>query len=172
MGSRSCHPASSEGFLPNNDLMEFLASTTFGACLGSAPEVDNGYDYRMNVYHQLFLTWGFHKSLYLPTQSVFIFLTYLDTHIVFNNLIIISGARSEKVVYYKSMLWGKLYSSSTEKRKWLSSQLSSTQRFILSITRRIHYQRGILRLNIFEVCCYFCCYGVCVSFRFFWMTML
>ena len=50
--------------------MEFLSSTTFGACLSGAPEVDSGYEYRMNVYHEQFLTWGFHKSYYWPTQSV------------------------------------------------------------------------------------------------------
>uniref|UniRef100_A0A0N7ZXW0 Protein SZT2 n=1 Tax=Daphnia magna TaxID=35525 RepID=A0A0N7ZXW0_9CRUS len=70
VGSRTCHPASSEGFLPNNDLMEFVASTTFGTCLSGAPHVDGGYDYQMNVYHQYFLTWGFEKYLLRPTQTV------------------------------------------------------------------------------------------------------
>ena len=70
VGSRNCHPGSSLGLLPNVDLMDFLSSTTFGACLNQAPEVDGGYDYTMNVYHQAFLTWGFHKSLYLSTQAV------------------------------------------------------------------------------------------------------
>ena len=68
VGSRSCNPSSSEGFLPNNDLMDFLAATTFGACLAGSVEVDHGYEYRMNVYHQHFLTWGFHKSLFSPSR--------------------------------------------------------------------------------------------------------
>ena len=70
VGSRSCNPSSSEGFLPNNDLMDFLAATTFGACLAGPVEVELlGYEYRMNVYHQHFLTWGFHKSLFWPQSS-------------------------------------------------------------------------------------------------------
>lgn len=72
MGGRSCQLASSQGHLANIDLMEFLATTTFGACLSQAPQVDTGYEYRLNVYHQAFLTWGFHKSIYgyYSTQTV------------------------------------------------------------------------------------------------------
>lgn len=70
VGSPICHPSSSQGYLPNKDFMEFLSSTTFGACLSGAPEVDSDYEYRMNVYHEQFLTWGFHKSYYWSTQSV------------------------------------------------------------------------------------------------------
>lgn len=57
--------------------MEFLSATTFGACLGGAPEVDLGYEYRMNVYHQHFLTWGFHKSLYQSSQPVSAFIVII-----------------------------------------------------------------------------------------------
>lgn len=66
--------------------MEFLASTTFGTCLSGAPDVDYGYDYQMNVYHQYFLTWGFDKYLLRPTHSVRKKLTRIDAHNCSNDI--------------------------------------------------------------------------------------
>ena len=145
VGSRSCHPASSHGYLPNLDLMDFLSSTTFGACLTHAPEVDDGYDYSMNIYHHAFLTWGFHKSLYWSTQTVLLFSTCTILFIYRLHLFHHLGEGIEQMGLIESLFCRYIDTTNPKERKRLSSQLPIAQRSLLSIARRFYNQRGACR---------------------------
>lgn len=58
------HPHLCHGVLPYADLMKFIASATFGAFLSEAPEIfPDSTDSQMNIYHNAFLAWSFHKTL-------------------------------------------------------------------------------------------------------------
>ena len=46
------------------ELMEYMALSTYGAYLPDIIEVDvKEYYYVMNIYHEAFLCWGFKKAL-------------------------------------------------------------------------------------------------------------
>jgi hypothetical protein len=58
------HPQSSLTRVPYEELMEYMALSTYGAYLHKVPEVDTAeYVYVMNIYHEAFLCWGFRKAL-------------------------------------------------------------------------------------------------------------
>ncbi|XP_064625448.1 KICSTOR complex protein SZT2-like [Lineus longissimus] len=53
---------SSFGYIPYTELMQFIATATFGAYLAATPCVDES-SCGMNVYHQALFTWSFQKGL-------------------------------------------------------------------------------------------------------------
>ena len=62
--SSSYHPQSSLARIPYEELMEYMALSTYGAFLPKVLEVDHKeYVYIMNIYHEAFLCWGFKKAL-------------------------------------------------------------------------------------------------------------
>lgn len=62
--SSSYHPQSSLARVPYEELMEYMALSTYGAYLPKVIENDvRIYEYVMNIYHEAFLCWGFKKAL-------------------------------------------------------------------------------------------------------------
>ncbi len=58
------HPNTSLTRIPYQELMEYMALSTYGAFLAKVPEVDTqDFVYIMNIYHKAFLCWGFRKAL-------------------------------------------------------------------------------------------------------------
>ncbi len=58
------YPSSSLTRIPYEELLEYMALSTYGAFLPKVPEVDTAeFVYIMNVYHEAFLCWGFRKAL-------------------------------------------------------------------------------------------------------------
>ena len=62
--SSTFHPHSNLARIPYEELMEYMALSTYGAYLPDIIEVDvKEYYYVMNIYHEAFLCWGFKKAL-------------------------------------------------------------------------------------------------------------
>ena len=62
--STTFHPHSNLSRIPYEELMEYMALSTYGAYLPDVIEVDvRDYVYVMNIYHEAFLCWGFKKAL-------------------------------------------------------------------------------------------------------------
>ena len=60
--------------IPYEELMEYMALSTYGAYLPKVIESDvRQYVYIMNIYHEAFLCWGFKKALQGRVNSVFWF---------------------------------------------------------------------------------------------------
>lgn len=58
------HPQSGLARVPYEELMEYMALSTYGAYLPMAKEVPfREYVYDMNIYHEAFLCWSFKKAL-------------------------------------------------------------------------------------------------------------
>ena len=68
------HPQSSLARIPYEELMEYMALSTYGAYLPKVIESDvRQYVYIMNIYHEAFLCWGFKKALQGRVNTVFWF---------------------------------------------------------------------------------------------------
>ncbi|XP_071800440.1 KICSTOR complex protein SZT2-like isoform X4 [Asterias amurensis] len=59
---RGFHPHCSFGYIPHTEIMQFMATATFGAFLCKCPEIDISRR-DMNQYHKAFLSWNFQKGL-------------------------------------------------------------------------------------------------------------
>ncbi|XP_071484492.1 KICSTOR complex protein SZT2-like [Diadema antillarum] len=57
------HPHSGFGYVPHTEIMQFIATATFGAFLSSCPSFESLEDGKMNQYHRAFLSWSFQKGL-------------------------------------------------------------------------------------------------------------
>lgn len=65
------HPQSSLARIPYEELMEYMALSTYGAYLPKVIESDvRQYVYIMNIYHEAFLCWGFKKALQGKVQRI------------------------------------------------------------------------------------------------------
>ncbi|XP_022100207.1 KICSTOR complex protein SZT2-like isoform X2 [Acanthaster planci] len=56
------HPHCSFGYIPHTEIMQFIATATFGAFLSKCPKI-NSNKIGMNQYHKAFLSWNFQKGL-------------------------------------------------------------------------------------------------------------
>ena len=57
------HPHCSFGYIPHTEIMQFLATATFGAFLSKCSDVEISSSNMMNQYHRAFLSWHFQKGL-------------------------------------------------------------------------------------------------------------
>ncbi|XP_077980912.1 KICSTOR complex protein SZT2-like isoform X2 [Glandiceps talaboti] len=60
---RGYHPHCSFGAVPHLELMQAVATATFGAFLAKCPNLDQDNSGEMNVYHKAFFSWNFQKGL-------------------------------------------------------------------------------------------------------------
>ncbi|XP_014668477.1 PREDICTED: protein SZT2-like [Priapulus caudatus] len=58
------HPACSLGYVPYMELLQFIATATFGAFMSYCPNLENDSSLNMNVYHKAILSWSFQKPLH------------------------------------------------------------------------------------------------------------
>ncbi|XP_038066587.1 KICSTOR complex protein SZT2-like [Patiria miniata] len=56
------HPHCSFGYIPHTEIMQFIATATFGAFLSKCPKIRSN-QIEMNQYHRAFLSWNFQKGL-------------------------------------------------------------------------------------------------------------
>lgn len=60
----SFHPHVSAGYVPYNDVLNFLSHSTMGTCLCLSSEVVTPQrTLQMNLYHKAYLTWTFHNKI-------------------------------------------------------------------------------------------------------------
>lgn len=56
------HPQCCKGMVPYADLMNFIATATFGTYLTTIPKITSVSENQMNMYHRAFLSWNFSKG--------------------------------------------------------------------------------------------------------------
>ncbi|XP_030851684.1 KICSTOR complex protein SZT2, partial [Strongylocentrotus purpuratus] len=57
------YPHAGFGYVPHTEIMQFIATATFGAFLSRCPSLESHEDHLMNQYHRAFLSWSFQKGL-------------------------------------------------------------------------------------------------------------
>ncbi|XP_070564104.1 KICSTOR complex protein SZT2-like isoform X4 [Ptychodera flava] len=60
---RGYHPHCSFGNVPHVELMQGVATATFGAFLTKCPNLEDNMSTAMNLYHRAFFSWNFQKGL-------------------------------------------------------------------------------------------------------------
>ncbi|XP_063962374.1 KICSTOR complex protein SZT2-like isoform X2 [Lytechinus pictus] len=57
------YPHAGFGYVPHTEIMQFIATATFGAFLSRCPSMESCENHLMNQYHRAFLSWSFQKGL-------------------------------------------------------------------------------------------------------------